>query len=80
MMIDIPEQINCGYCVFCDYEQGICFLAEAKNSSEYGASIWANEGILDKEGEHRPNWCPFKAARNKTIEIGKCEKCGLCKN
>ena len=57
MLIDIPEQTNCAWCDFCDYEQGHCFLAMAMNMENYRAAEWANKGF--DEYECRPDWCPF---------------------
>ena len=80
MLIDIPEQINCSYCEFCDYEQGLCFLALVKDNNQNSVGKYGIDGFdVGKENECRPDWCPFKSIKKKPVEISRCEKCGLCK-
>ena len=57
IVLDIPEPLGCDDCLFCDYEQGFCFLSTTdgtintlKNAADY-----ANE----KTDKPKPEWCPF---------------------
>ena len=79
MLINIPEQINCSYCDFCDYELGRCFLAVVKDNNKNSVEKCAVDGYgLGKENECRPDWCPFKSVKKQSVETSKCKKCGLC--
>ena len=62
MLIDIPEQINCGYCPFREEGSGWCLLREALDpKGDWSAAKYSNEGFrLNIKEECRPNWCPFK--------------------
>ena len=65
MLIDIPEQINCSYCEFLDYEQGMCWLAIVKDKNYQSVGREHNDYRLGKDEESRPDWCPFKQAGEK---------------
>ena len=74
MLIDIPEQINCSYCDFLDYEQGRCWLALVKDDNHKCVGDAGEKGYrVGKENESRPDWCPFKAEQKNWEEhwIGK---------
>ena len=73
MLIDIPEQTNCGCCPFNVPPCGKCTLGDALGQKYWGESCdYANKGWdLEKDEECRPDWCPFKTTAemyNKIIE------------
>lgn len=67
IVLDIPEPLGCNDCLFCDYEQGFCFLSATDGtiSSVKNAADYANE----KMDKPKPEWCPFE----KSEEIDMTE-------
>jgi len=58
MLIDIPKQINCGYCPFKEEGSGWCLLREALDpKGDWCTAKYCNESFQE---ECRPDWCPFK--------------------
>lgn len=58
IVLDIPEPQGCNDCLFCDYEQGFCFLSTTDGtiSTAKDAADYAREE-MDKP---KPEWCPFE--------------------
>ena len=58
VVLDIPKPQGCNNCLFCDYEQGFCFLSTTDGTinTVKNAADYANEE-MDKP---KPEWCPFE--------------------
>lgn len=58
VVLDIPKPLGCNRCLFCDYEQGFCFLSTTDGtiSTLKNAADYANE----KMDKPKPEWCPFE--------------------
>ena len=67
IVLDIPKPPGCADCLFCDYEQGFCFLSTTDGtiSTVKNAADYANE----KMDKSKPEWCPFE----KSEEIDMAE-------
>ena len=57
VVLDIPEPQACDGCLFCDYEQGFCFLSTTDGTMNTVKNVadYAN-GKTDKP---KPEWCLF---------------------
>ena len=61
MLINIPEQVNCARCSFCEEGSGTCLLAEEMHLAvdHHDSCKCHNEGWKQNIIQCRPEWCPF---------------------
>ena len=84
ILLDIPEPKNCSDCIFCDYEQGYCYLSTkdgtwetTENVSEYAeyGDRHFYEKYVDSGNDSydpskaKPDWCPASKQLDKIYVI-----------
>ena len=64
ILLDIPEPKNCNNCLFCDYEQGFCYLSTTDGTLETIKSV-----IEHSNNYTKPDWCPASKKLEKIYVI-----------
>lgn len=84
ILLDIPEPKNCSECIFCNYEQGFCYLStkdgtlktteDVSEYANYADDIWSKKHIYEEDvlydpSKAKPDWCPASKKLEKIYVI-----------